>query len=84
MHRYILSLKGDRYNLCRIIDLLHMGYVDEVLFGKEVVGRVACLSRPEAGAGMYQSFTRIEIAALVSRGDVPLVPDVGSIPPIDR
>jgi hypothetical protein len=23
--------------LCRIIDMLHMGYVDEVLFGKEVV-----------------------------------------------
>ncbi len=23
--------------LCRIIDMLHMGYVDEVLFGREVV-----------------------------------------------
>jgi hypothetical protein len=26
--------------LCRIIDMLHMGYVDEVLFGKEVVNRL--------------------------------------------
>jgi hypothetical protein len=26
-----------RSYLCRIIDMLHMGYVDEVLFGKEVV-----------------------------------------------
>jgi hypothetical protein len=26
--------------LCRIIDMLHMGYVDEVLFGKEVVERL--------------------------------------------
>ena len=23
--------------LCRIVDMLHMGYVDEVLFGREVV-----------------------------------------------
>ncbi len=29
-----------RSYLCRIIDMLHMGYVDEVLFGKEVVERV--------------------------------------------
>jgi hypothetical protein len=26
--------------LCRIIDMLHMGYVDEVLFGREVVDRM--------------------------------------------
>ena len=26
--------------LCRIIDILHMGYVDEVLFGYEVIGRL--------------------------------------------
>ena len=29
-------MKGRSY-LCRIIDMLHMGYVDEVLFGEEVV-----------------------------------------------
>jgi hypothetical protein len=29
-----------RSYLCRIIDMLHMGYVDEVLFGSEVMDRV--------------------------------------------
>lgn len=32
-----------RSYLCRIFDMLHMGYVDEVLFGKEVVGRLPSL-----------------------------------------
>jgi hypothetical protein len=31
--------KGKSY-LCRIIDMLHMGYIDEVLFGFEVVERL--------------------------------------------
>jgi hypothetical protein len=26
--------------LCRIVDMLHMGYVDEVLFGREVVSEM--------------------------------------------
>jgi hypothetical protein len=26
--------------LCRILDMLHMGYVDEVLFGYEVIERL--------------------------------------------
>jgi hypothetical protein len=29
-----------RSYLCRIVDMLHMGYVDEVLFGYEVVERI--------------------------------------------
>jgi hypothetical protein len=29
-----------RSYLCRIIDILHMGYVDEVLFGREVIERL--------------------------------------------
>jgi len=29
-----------RSYLCRVIDMLHMGYVDEVLFGKEVIDRL--------------------------------------------
>jgi hypothetical protein len=29
-----------RSYLCRVIDMLHMGYVDEVLFGYEVVERL--------------------------------------------
>ena len=32
-----------RSYLCRIIDMLHMGYVDEVLFGREVVERLPIL-----------------------------------------
>jgi hypothetical protein len=32
-----------RSYLCRIIDMLHMGYVDEVLFGREAVDRVPAL-----------------------------------------
>jgi hypothetical protein len=31
--------KGRSY-LCKIVDMLHMGYVDEVLFGREVVARL--------------------------------------------
>jgi hypothetical protein len=34
--------KGRSY-LCRIIDMLHMGYVDEVLFGREVIERIPAL-----------------------------------------
>ena len=29
--------------LCRIVDMLHMGYVDEVLFGREVAERLPSL-----------------------------------------
>ena len=32
-----------RSYLCRIIDMLHMGYVDEVLFGSEVEERLPIL-----------------------------------------
>ncbi len=32
-----------RSYLCRIIDMLHMGYVDEVLFGREVIDRIPTL-----------------------------------------
>ncbi len=32
-----------RSYLCRIIDMLHMGYVDEVLFGREVMDRLPAL-----------------------------------------
>jgi hypothetical protein len=34
-----------RSYLCRIIDMLHMGYVDEVLFGAEVIDRLPALAR---------------------------------------
>ncbi len=35
-------VKGRSY-LCRILDMLHMGYVDEVLFGREVFERMPSL-----------------------------------------
>lgn len=34
-----------RSYLCRMIDTLHMGYVDEILFGREVVSRLPVLVR---------------------------------------
>lgn len=37
--------KCGRAYLCRIIDMLHMGYVDEVLFGKEVEQRLPAIVR---------------------------------------
>ncbi len=40
--RYTWWECGKSY-LCRIIDMLHMGYVDEVLFGREVVERIPVL-----------------------------------------
>jgi hypothetical protein len=35
--------------LCRIIDMLHMGYVDEVLFGHEVLERLPSLVKEWVG-----------------------------------
>jgi len=32
-----------RSYLCRVIDILHMGYVDEVLFGREIIDRLPAL-----------------------------------------
>jgi len=29
--------------LCRLVDMLHMGLVDEILFGREVVARIPVL-----------------------------------------
>ncbi len=40
---YFTWWKKGRSYLCRIIDMLHMGYVDEVLFGAEVVDRLPIL-----------------------------------------
>lgn len=34
-----------RSYLCRIIDMLHMGYIDEVIFGREVLYRLPVLVR---------------------------------------
>lgn len=48
-----LLIVDDRYTwwecgrsyLCRIIDMLHMGYLDEVLFGREVEARLPVIAR---------------------------------------
>ena len=34
-----------RSYLCRMVDMLHMGYVDEILFGREVVNRLPVITR---------------------------------------
>jgi len=31
--------------LCRMVDMLHMRYVDEILFGKEVVERIPIITK---------------------------------------
>lgn len=41
---YTWWVKGRSY-LCRIVDLLHQGLVDEVLFGKEVLARIPDLAK---------------------------------------
>jgi hypothetical protein len=47
-----------RSYLCRLIDMLHMGYVDEVLFGREVVSRLPELVREWATATQEHKSTR--------------------------
>lgn len=42
---YFTWWKCGRSYLCRIIDMLHMGYIDEVLFGREVIDRLPVLAR---------------------------------------
>ncbi|OOV36629.1 hypothetical protein BV53_00055 [Candidatus Synechococcus spongiarum LMB bulk15N] len=37
-------------NTCRIFDMLHMGYVDEVLFGREVVEEMPRIVRERVAA----------------------------------
>ena len=49
---YTWWVKGRSY-LCRIIDMLHMGYVDQVLFGEEVVTRI-----PEIASGWVKQYKR--------------------------
>lgn len=37
--------KCGRSYLCRMIDMLHMGYVDEIVFGREVITRLPALAK---------------------------------------
>lgn len=55
--KYTWWKQGKSY-LCRIIDMLHMGYVDEVLFGREVVERIPALAASWAAAYRERDFRR--------------------------
>lgn len=44
--------------LCRIVDMLHMGYVDHVLFGREVVDELPRLAKGWVRAAKQQSAQR--------------------------
>jgi len=46
-------VQGKAY-LCRIVDMLHMRYVDEVLFGHEVVGECREFARVWVKLGRSQ------------------------------
>jgi hypothetical protein len=50
-----------RSYLCRIIDMLHMGYVGEVLFGREVVDRLPSLVGEWVQAARFQKKLRKRI-----------------------
>ena len=45
--------------LCRIIDMLNMGYVDEVLFGSEVVERLPTLAKDWVKMAKKQTMTAV-------------------------
>ncbi|MBI3664332.1 MAG: hypothetical protein HY234_14950 [Acidobacteria bacterium] len=47
-----------RSYLCRIVDMLHMGYVDEVLFGSEVLERVPLLVKEWVAAARQREEVR--------------------------
>ena len=46
---YYTWWKCGRSYLCRIVDMLHMGYVDEVIFGNEVTERIPTLVQEWVG-----------------------------------
>jgi hypothetical protein len=47
-----------RSYLCRIVDMLHMGYVDEVLFGREVMDRLPALVKEWVAAARKRNGSR--------------------------
>jgi hypothetical protein len=64
---YTWWVKGRSY-LCRLIDLLHMGFVDEVIVGREVMTRVPELARE--WKAQFDQFKKTATEPLVT-GDVP-------------
>jgi len=55
---YFTWWKCGRSYLCRMIDMLHMGYVDEVVFGREVLTRLPELAREWKATYDSQSFSQ--------------------------
>lgn len=64
-------VKGRSY-LCRLIDMLHMGFVDEVIVGREAITRVPALAR-----GWKKQFNQLEKISTepIAAVDVPEVGD---------
>lgn len=56
-----------RSYLCRLVDMLHMGYVDEVIFGREVLRRLPVLARE-----LKAQYRQLEQASKESRGHAEL------------
>jgi hypothetical protein len=54
--------------LCRMIDMLHMGYVDEILFGREVVEQM-----PRIVDEWAETYKALRAAALIAPGGSPKV-----------
>lgn len=59
-----------RSYLCRVIDMLHMGFVDEVLFGREVLTRLPEVARE--WRCYYDELSRKKEAR--GQGDAPMIP----------
>jgi len=60
---YTWWVKGKSY-LCRLIDMLHMGYVDEVLFGREVVHRLPALALEWRELAVRAGYHPVEVTPL--------------------
>lgn len=63
-------VKGRSY-LCRIIDMLHMGYVDEVLFGREVVDVLPGLAKKWVKAAKARAGKEPQIRGLEEKAATP-------------
>lgn len=57
-------VQGRSY-LCRLIDMLHMGYADEVLFGKEVLDRLPELAKEWKAIAVSRGLTPAETQAAI-------------------
>lgn len=74
-HILIIDAKGTWWSsngrpyLCRMIDMLHMGYVDEILFGKEIEDRLPSM----VADWVKKTIARQAAAKVVLPDDTPLL-----------